>query len=111
MLDKWAYERGVEPDLSRPGKPSDNAKAERFNGRSQQECLNLHWFLSSDDAQRKIDAWRRDYAPKEVPLGDNELHPHSALQRMEPAEFARQKREPPLSGISTASEISTSDHY
>ncbi len=40
ILDKWAYERGVELDFSRPGKPTDNAKTESFNGRLRQECLN-----------------------------------------------------------------------
>ena len=39
VMDKWAYERGVELDFSRPGKPTDNAKIESFNGRLRQECL------------------------------------------------------------------------
>ena len=39
-LDKWAYERGVELDFSRPGKPTDNAGVESFNGCLRQECLN-----------------------------------------------------------------------
>jgi len=29
---KWAYERGVGLDFSRPGKPTDNAAVESFNG-------------------------------------------------------------------------------
>ncbi|MFX5656596.1 integrase core domain-containing protein, partial [Acinetobacter baumannii] len=58
-MDKWAYERGVELDFSRPGKPTDNATVESFNGRLRQECLNEHWFLSLDDARAKIEAWRR----------------------------------------------------
>ena len=44
IMDKWAYERGIELDFSRPGKPTDNAKVESFNGRLRQECLNAHWF-------------------------------------------------------------------
>ena len=43
-------------DFSRPGKPTDNAKIESFNGLLRQECLNLHWFLSLDDAKEKIAA-------------------------------------------------------
>jgi putative transposase len=35
-MDKWAYERGVELDFSRPGKPTDNARAESFTGRLRQ---------------------------------------------------------------------------
>jgi len=56
-MDKWAYERGVELDFSRPGKPTDNARVESFNSRPRQEWLNANWFLSLDDAKAKIDAW------------------------------------------------------
>ena len=48
-------------DFSRPGKPTDNALIESFNGKFRQECLNQHWFLSLDDAQEVISAWREDY--------------------------------------------------
>ncbi|CAG9247707.1 hypothetical protein BDI4_210027 [Burkholderia diffusa] len=80
-LDKWAYENGVEIDFARPGKPTDNAKNESFDGRFLEECLNAHWFLSLEDARRKIEVWREYY---------NEARPHSALQWMTPAEIARQ---------------------
>ena len=58
-MDRWAYEHKVEIDFSRPGKPTDNAMVESFNGRLRQECLNEHWFMSLEDAQHKIEAWRR----------------------------------------------------
>ncbi len=32
-LDRWAYANGVTLDFSRPGKPTDNAFVESFNGR------------------------------------------------------------------------------
>jgi len=79
-MDRWAYEHGVELDFSRPGRPIDNAKIESFNGRFREECLNAHWFLSLEDAQRKIEAWRAFY---------NEVRPHTALNWLSPAEFAR----------------------
>lgn len=41
-MDKWACERSVEIDFSRPGKPTDNARVESFNGRLRQEWLNTH---------------------------------------------------------------------
>ena len=53
-MDKWAYERGSELDFSRPGKPTDNAMVESFNGRLRQECLNEHWFMSLQDARQKL---------------------------------------------------------
>lgn len=77
VMDRWAYENGVEIDFSRRGKPTDNAGIESFNGRLCEECLNAHWFLSLDDARRKIEQWRRFY---------NEMPPHSALGWLTPAE-------------------------
>jgi putative transposase len=102
VMDKWAYECGIELDFSRPGKPTDNAKVESFNGRLRQECLNAHWFLSLEDARRKIDEWRQYY---------NETRPHSALQWATPAEFARRARENASPGGPTGSEISILDRY
>lgn len=52
-MDLWAYHQGVILDFSRPGKPTDNAFIEAFNGKFRQECLNAHWFLSLADAAEK----------------------------------------------------------
>jgi putative transposase len=79
-MDLWAYTNGVLLDFSRRGKPTDNAAIESFNGRFREECLNVHWFVSIDDAQHKIDAFRWDY---------NEHHPHRALKGLSPREFAQ----------------------
>ena len=38
-LDLWAYQNNVTLDFSRPGKPTDNAFIEAFNGRLRAECL------------------------------------------------------------------------
>ena len=78
-LDLWAYTHKVTLDFSRPGKPTDNAFIESFNGRFRQECLNQHWFLSMEDAESKIEIWRMDY---------NKERPHSSLGNMTPEEFA-----------------------
>ncbi len=77
-LDKWAYENGVIMDLSKPGKPKDNATIESFNGSFRDECLNLNWFLSMEDAREKIEKWRLDY---------NEFRPHSSLGDLTPQQF------------------------
>jgi putative transposase len=98
-MDKWAYERGVELDFSRPGKPTDNARVESFNGRLRQECLNANWFLSPDDAKAKIGAWRTYY---------NESRPHSAPDWLTPAEFARRCGLQAATVIPEKPEISTS---
>ena len=79
-MDLWAYTNGVLLDFSRRGKPTDNAAIESFNGRFREECLNVHWFASVDDARQKIDAFRWDY---------NENHPHRALKGLSPREYGQ----------------------
>ena len=79
VLDKWAYENKVGLAFSRPGKPTDNAFIESFNGSFRDECLNVHWFLSLDDAKNKAEYWRQDY---------NYFRPHSSLKNLTPHEFA-----------------------
>jgi len=48
-------------DFSRPGKLTDNASVESFNGSLRDECLNIYWFLSLEKAQEKLDQWRMEY--------------------------------------------------
>ncbi len=81
LLDFWAYHHQVRIDFSRPGKPTDNCHIETFNGSFRDECLNLHWFETMEEAKVIIEAWRRDY---------NESRPHSTLNDLSPAEFVRQ---------------------
>lgn len=70
-LDAWAYWKKVKLEFIRPGKPIENAYIESFNGRLRDECLNDQVFLSIEDAQQKLEAWRIDY---------NEVRPHSSLE-------------------------------
>jgi putative transposase len=79
-LDKWAYEKNVTLAFSRPGKPTDNPFIESFNGSFRDECLNVNWFLSLDDATEKISQWRIEY---------NEFRPHSSLNGLTPEEFIK----------------------
>jgi putative transposase len=69
-LDLWAYMNGVTLDFSRPGKPTDNAFIEAFNGRLRAECLSANGFMSLSDAREKLECWRGDY---------NTVGPHSAI--------------------------------
>lgn len=74
-LDQWAYQNEVILDFFRPGKPTDNAFIESFNGSLRAECLNTHWFMSLADSREKLEAWRRDY---------NEVRPHSSIGNKSP---------------------------
>jgi putative transposase len=58
-LDAWAHARGVKLAFIQPGKPTQNAYIESFNGRFQDECLNDHRFLTLREARVLIEAWRK----------------------------------------------------
>jgi len=80
-LDQWAVKRGVSLRFIDPGKPSQNAFVESFNGKFRDECLNGHWFISLEEARNVSADWRVDY---------NEQQPHQSLQYKTPVEFARE---------------------
>jgi putative transposase len=77
-LDAWAAQHGVQLHFIQPGKPVQNAFIESFNGKFRDECLNEHWFLTLQEAQLVIEAWRREY---------NEERTHSAIGDLTPQEF------------------------
>lgn len=77
-FDRWAYDNNVVLDYSRPGKPTDNPFIESFNGSFRDECLNVNWFMSLDDAYDKINTWVNDY---------NNFRTHSSLNDITPSEF------------------------
>lgn len=74
----WSQKSGVKLNFIQPGKPTQNAFVESFNGRFRDGCLNQHWFSSLDDARQIIRKWRRHY---------NTVRPHSSLGYQAPAVF------------------------
>ncbi len=81
MVDLWAYSNQVTLEFSRPGKPTDNAYIESFNGSLRDECLNVHWFEDLTDAKEKLQAWKSDY---------NENRPHRSLNNLSPLQYKAQ---------------------
>ena len=70
---------GSSPNTQDVAPSPDNAIIESFNGTLRDECLNVNWFLSVDDAREKIAQWCQEY---------NEFRPHSSLGDLTPSEFA-----------------------
>ncbi len=77
----WSKRTGVKLHFIQPGKPTQNAFIESFNGKFREYCLNLNWFASLDDARSTIEDWRMHY---------NHVRPHRSLGRKPPAVFARE---------------------
>ena len=80
-LEAWAMTNDVQLCFIRPGRPVENGFIESFNGRLRDECLNVEWFSSLDDARQKLAKFRAHY---------NHHRPHSSLADRTPAAFAQQ---------------------
>jgi putative transposase len=76
----WARRAGVTLHFIQPGKPTQNAFVESFNGKFREYCLDLQWFTTLDDARSRIDSWRTHY---------NHVRPHRSLGKKPPAVFAQ----------------------
>lgn len=88
-MDAWAYCHEIALDFIRPGRPVENAFVESFNGRLRDECLNTNIFYSLEDAQRKLEAWLKDY---------NTTRPHTSIGNIPPEEFSERFKNLALEG-------------
>ncbi len=76
---RWVQETGIDWHYIAPGKPTQNAFIESFNGKLRDECLNETLFSSPAGAREKLEAWQEDY---------NSHRPHPALGNLTPMEVA-----------------------
>jgi putative transposase len=76
---RWSQDRQVEWHYIAPGKPTQNAFIESFNGRLRDELLNETLFSSLDHACVALAFWKNDY---------NTIRPHSGLGNLTPAAYA-----------------------
>jgi putative transposase len=79
MLE-WQNDNGVRWHYIAPGKPTQNAFIESFNGRLRDELLNEEVFDSLTHARQALARWQQDY---------NTMRPHSALGGSTPATARR----------------------
>ena len=83
-LDLWAYQNTVNLHFIQPGKPTQNGIIESFNGKLRDECLNMEWFTSLQEARQMLERWRQDY---------NAHRPHSSLNNLPPDQWAQRHKE------------------
>ena len=82
---KWSQDAGIDWHYIAPGKPTQNAFIESFNGRLRDELLNEVLFTSLAHARAALAEWMIDY---------NTQRPHSKLGWLTPAEFASRSTRP-----------------
>ena len=76
----WSQKSKAQLAFIQPGKPTQNAFVESFNGKFRNECLNQYWFRSLHEAEHIIEQWREHY---------NTVRPHSSLGYVTPVAFAK----------------------
>jgi putative transposase len=76
----WSQQTKIEWHYIAPGKPTQNAFIESFNGKLRDELLNDTIFVSLADARAALAGWKTDY---------NTVRPHSALGNVPPTTFAK----------------------
>ena len=76
----WQQQTGEKLGFIQPGKPTQNAFVESFNGKFRAALLNQHWFRDMADARQEINQWRSHY---------NDERPHSSLNYLPPSQFAK----------------------
>lgn len=80
---RWCQKSGVGWHCIAPGKPTQNAFVESFNGGLRDECLSEHIFDNLAEARKIIETWRINY---------NTEQPHTLLGGLAPAVFANLNR-------------------
>jgi putative transposase len=77
-LDEWCERQGITLGFIQPGKPTQNAFIERFNGSFRREILDAYLFISLQQVRELSQDWLRIY---------NFERPHESLQDLTPMEF------------------------
>lgn len=77
-LGLWCEERNIHLQFIQPGKPSQNAYIERFNGSFRRDVLDAYLFESLAQVKILADEWMHDY---------NYNRPHDALNGRSPADM------------------------
>ena len=76
-LSEWCEDQRIVLHWIQPGKPTQNAYVERFNGSFRREVLDAYLFTSLQQVRQLLTEWMTDY---------NTLRPHQALNFLTPRE-------------------------
>ena len=76
----WSLMHAIEFKYIQPGKPTQNAFVERFNGSYRRGVLNQYIFENLDQVRKQTQIWMDDY---------NHNRPHDALGKIPPIKYAQ----------------------
>ncbi|MEM9547574.1 MAG: IS3 family transposase [Bacteroidota bacterium] len=80
---EWCSEKGITPIYAEPGKPMQNGYIERHNRTFREDVLDAYLFHSIEQVNIITEKWMEDF---------NRYHPHSALNKKSPIEFADRRQ-------------------
>jgi putative transposase len=78
-LGSWCEEQGINLQFIQPGKPTQNAYIERFNGSFRKDILDAYLFENIQQVRMMAEEWMTDY---------NYDRPHDALKGRSPIDLA-----------------------
>jgi len=79
ITSDWSKMNTIEFKYIQPGKPTQNAFVERFNGSYRRGVLNKYIFENIDQVREQTQIWMEDY---------NHQRPHDALGKVPPVKYA-----------------------
>lgn len=78
MFEIWCSDQAIELQYIQPGKPTQNAYIESFNGIYRRHVLDAHIFETLEDVRMVTEEWINHY---------NTEKPHQSLQDLTPKEY------------------------
>ena len=96
-LGFWCEEKGIALQFIQPGKPTQNAYIERFNGSFRRDVLDAYLFENISQIKALAEEWMEDY---------NNHRPHDALNGRSPVDLWKTLEEFPTNpqGMTTTIE-------
>jgi putative transposase len=84
ITNDWSKMNDIEFKYIQPGKPTQNAFVERFNGSYRRGVLDKYIFEDIDQVREQTQIWMEDY---------NNHRPHDSLGKMSPTKYAQKQRD------------------
>lgn len=104
LFEAWCNEQGIELQYIQPGKPTQNAYIESFNGLYRRHVLDHYLFETLEEVRALTDEWIEHY---------NTEKPHESLQDLTPHEYLLKYGQPVNSfskyGLTTFQQIDDDD--